>query len=42
MGGKTFEFDADGNLLPQGRGGIAVPVKYVRDEKTGRLMFVPK
>ncbi len=42
MAGKSFEFDADGRLLPQGHGGPAVPVKYVRDEKTGRLLFVPQ
>ena len=38
----VFEFDAEGQLFPEGRGGTAVPVKYVRDEKSGRVVFSPK
>ncbi|MFZ4763905.1 MAG: hypothetical protein ACOYMN_03035, partial [Roseimicrobium sp.] len=40
--GRTYEFDAKGRLLPQGRNGPAVEVKYVRDAKKGRLIFAPK
>jgi hypothetical protein len=40
--GRTYEFDLEGWLLPEGRGGKSVAVKYVRDEKTGTLIFVPQ
>lgn len=40
--GREFEFDAAGRLLPDGRGGPAVEVKYLRDEAKGLLLFVPK
>jgi hypothetical protein len=40
MGGKTYEFDTAGNLLPRGPGGPVTPVKYVIKEKN--LEFVPK
>jgi hypothetical protein len=42
MNGKTLEFDAEGRSLPEGRDGPAVPVKYVRDGKSGAVVFVPK
>ena len=39
--GKEVEFDAEGKLLPQGRSGAAVPVRYVRDPASGALKFEP-
>ena len=42
MNGRTFEFDPEGRLLTQVPGGPATPVHYVNDEKSGRLLFVPK
>ncbi|MEZ0390354.1 MAG: hypothetical protein ACAI34_24965, partial [Verrucomicrobium sp.] len=40
--GRAYEFDLEGWLLPQGRNGKSVAVKYVRDEATGTLIFVPR
>ncbi len=40
--GREYEFDADGRLLPEGRGGRAVPVRYSRDDATPHLLFAPK
>lgn len=40
--GRQYEFDAEGRLLPEGRGGRAVPVKYSRDDTTNQLLFAPK
>jgi len=40
--GREYEFDAEGRLLPDGRGGSAVEVRYSRNDATGLLLFVPK
>lgn len=40
--GREFEFDAEGRLLPDGRGGPAVEVRYSRNDATGLLLFAPK
>lgn len=40
--GRTYEFDREGNLLPDGPGGSAVAVSYVPDAASGKLVFVPK
>lgn len=40
--GRAFEFDLEGWLLPRGRGEKSVAVKYVKDETTGTLIFVPR
>ncbi|RBP37636.1 hypothetical protein DES53_11318 [Roseimicrobium gellanilyticum] len=40
--GRRFEFNMEGKLLPEGRGGKAVDVEYKRDPATGRLLFGPK
>ena len=40
--GRRYEFDTEGRLMPEGRGGKAVEVKYTRDPATGRLLFGPK
>ncbi|CAN5804755.1 hypothetical protein BH11VER1_BH11VER1_02980 [soil metagenome] len=40
--GRTYEFDLEGHLLPEGRGGPAVEVSYVIDATSGRLVFIPK
>ncbi len=39
--GRSYEFSRDGQLLPDGRGGRALAVKLLRDERDGRLMFSP-
>ena len=39
-GGHEYEFDARGNLFPEGRNGRAVPVKYVKDASGTRLLFM--
>ena len=39
-GGKESEFDAEGLLLPEGRKGPAVAVRYVRDTASNKLKFV--
>ena len=40
--GREYEFDAAGRLLPEGRGGPAVELKFSRDDATGRLLFIPR
>ncbi len=40
--GRQYEFDAEGRLLPDGRGVRAVPVRYSRDDATAHLLFAPK
>lgn len=40
--GRKYEFNAVGELMPEGRQGRAVEVNYVRDTKTGKLVFAPK
>ncbi|MEY4485055.1 MAG: hypothetical protein RL693_2507 [Verrucomicrobiota bacterium] len=40
--GRSYEFDREGHLLPEGPGGPAVEVSYVIDEPSGRLVFIPK
>ncbi|QIF04810.1 hypothetical protein [Roseimicrobium sp. ORNL1] len=40
--GRRYEFNTEGKLLPEGRGGKAVDVEYKRDPATGKLLFVPK
>lgn len=40
--GRTYEFDREGHLLPDGRGGRAVEVSYVLDASSGKLVFIPK
>lgn len=37
--GKASEFDLDGKLLPNGRGGAALPVRYLKEG--GQLIFAP-
>lgn len=39
--GRSYEFNRDGQLLPDGRGGRALAVKLLRDERDGRLIFSP-
>lgn len=41
-GGQEHEFDAEGRLLPDGRKGPAVTVRYVKDATNGKLTFVAK
>jgi hypothetical protein len=41
-GGRQYQFDSIGQLLPDGPGGRSVRVKFVREEKTGRLIFAPE
>jgi hypothetical protein len=40
--GQVHEFNASGELLPQGSSGPAIAVKYLRDEKSKTLEFSPK
>lgn len=40
MDAQASEFDVQGRLLPQGTGGTPIPVKYLRDEQTDRLVFL--
>ncbi len=40
--GRTYEFDIEGHLLPDGQGGRSVEVSYVVDAASGRLIFLPK
>ena len=42
MDGRAFEFDTEGRLLTQGPTGPAAEVRYERDEKTRKLVFVAK
>ncbi len=39
--GNSYEFNREGQLLPDGRGGRAIPVKMIRDEQSARLVFAP-
>ncbi|MEI6533999.1 MAG: hypothetical protein WCN98_01575 [Verrucomicrobiaceae bacterium] len=39
--GRSYEFNSDGHLLPDGRGGRALAVKLIRDDHDGRLVFAP-
>jgi hypothetical protein len=40
--GRRYEFNTEGKLLPEGRGGKAVDVEYKRDPASGKLLFSPK
>jgi hypothetical protein len=42
MDGRVYEFDAEGRLAATDQTQPAVRVKYVRDDKTGKLLFVPE
>jgi hypothetical protein len=41
-GRRQHEFDAIGQLLPDGPGGRCVRVKFLREEKSPRLIFAPE
>lgn len=40
--GRTYEFDRDGHLLPDGPRGPALAISYVLDTASGKLVFAPK
>ena len=40
--GRTYEFDLQGQLMPDGRTGRSVPVKYEVDRKGERVVFMSK
>jgi hypothetical protein len=40
MDGRAYEFDAEGRVAAKDQTGAAAPVRYVRDDKTGKLQFL--